>query len=59
MTRKGEISPERTRALVECSSPGRASLYVNGSSGGYAPPITSVEDRKQVLKEVMKVAEGV
>ncbi|WP_061599886.1 N-acetylneuraminate lyase [Streptococcus gordonii] len=54
---EGEISPERTRALVEYFiAKGVQGLYVNGSSGECI--YLSVEDRKRVLEEVMKVAKG-
>ena len=54
---EGEISPERTRALVEYFiTKGVQGLYVNGSSGECI--YLSVEDRKRVLEEVMKVAKG-
>lgn len=54
---EGEISPERTRALVEyLIAKGVQGLYVNGSSGECI--YLSVEDRKRVLEEVMKVAKG-
>ncbi len=52
-----EISPERTCALVEYFiAKGVQGLYVNGSSGECI--YLSVEDRKRVLEEVMKVAKG-
>ena len=54
---EGEISPERTRALVEYFiAKSVQGLYVNGSSGECI--YLSVEDRKRVLEEVMKVAKG-
>ena len=54
---EGEISPERTCALVEYFiAKGVQGLYVNGSSGECI--YLSVEDRKRVLEEVMKVAKG-
>ena len=54
---EGKISPERTRALVEYFiAKGVQGLYVNGSSGECI--YLSVEDRKLVLEEVMKVAKG-
>lgn len=54
---EGEISPERTRALVEYFiNKGVQGLYVNGSSGECI--YQSVADRKLVLEEVMKVAKG-
>lgn len=54
---EGEISPERTRALVEYFiAKDVQGLYVNGSSGECI--YLSVEDRKRVLEEVMKVAKG-
>ena len=54
---EGEISPERTRALVEYFiAKSVQGLYVNGSSGECI--YLSVEDRKRVLEEVMKVAKA-
>ncbi|VTT23543.1 N-acetylneuraminate lyase [Streptococcus gordonii] len=54
---EGEISLERTRALVEYFiAKGVQGLYVNGSSGECI--YLSVEDRKRVLEEVVKVAKG-
>ena len=54
---EGEISPERTRALVEYFiDKGVQGLYVNGSSGECI--YQSVADRKVILEEVMKVAKG-
>ncbi|MCY7041742.1 N-acetylneuraminate lyase [Streptococcus sanguinis] len=54
---EGEISSKRTRALVEYFiAKGVQGLYVNGSSGECI--YLSVEDRKRVLEEVMKVAKG-
>lgn len=53
----GEISPERTRALAEYYvKKGVQGLYVGGSSGECI--YQSVQDRKTVLEEVMKVAKG-
>lgn len=54
---EGQISPERTRALVEYFvAKGVQGLYVNGSSGEciYLSPA----DRKLVLEEVVKAAQG-
>lgn len=54
---KGEISPERVRALTEYHiRKGVKGLYVNGSSGECI--YQSVEDRKTVLENVMAVAKG-
>ena len=54
---EGEISPERTRALVEYFiDKGVQGLYVNGSSGECI--YQSLADRKLVLEEVMKAARG-
>ena len=51
---KGEISPERVRALTEYFVDKKVKgVYVNGSSGEYI--YQSVEDRKVVLENVMKV----
>ena len=53
----GEVSPERTRALVQYFiDKGVQGLYVNGSSGECI--YQSVEDRKLILEEVMAVAKG-
>ena len=53
----GEVSPERTRALVQYFiDKGVQGLYVNGSSGECI--YLSVEDRKKVLENVMEVAKG-
>ena len=52
---QGEVSPERTRALVQYFiDKGVQGLYVNGSSGECI--YQSVEDRKLILEEVMAVA---
>lgn len=49
---QGEVSPERTRALVQYFiDKGVQGLYVNGSSGECI--YQSVEDRKLILEEVM------
>lgn len=54
---QGEVSPERTRALVQYFiDKGVQGLYVNGSSGECI--YQSVEDRKLILEEVMAVAKG-
>ncbi|KXT73060.1 N-acetylneuraminate lyase [Streptococcus sp. DD10] len=54
---EGEISPERTRALVQYFiDKGVQGLYVNGSSGECI--YQSVADRKRILEEVMAVAKG-
>lgn len=51
---KGEISPERVRALTEYFVDKKVrGVYVNGSSGECI--YQSVEDRKVVLENVMKV----
>ena len=51
---KGEISPERVRALTEYFVDKKVKgVYVNGSSGECI--YQSVEDRKVVLENVMKV----
>ena len=51
---QGEVSPERTRALVQYFiDKGVQGLYVNGSSGECI--YQSVEDRKLILEEVMAV----
>jgi len=53
----GEISPERVQALTEYHiKKGVKGVYVNGSSGECI--YQSVEDRKVVLENVMKVAKG-
>lgn len=47
---QGEVSPERTRALVQYFiDKGVQGLYVNGSSGECI--YQSVEDRKLILKK--------
>ena len=52
----GEISPERVRALTEYFVDKKVrGVYVNGSSGECI--YQSVEDRKVVLENVMKVWE--
>jgi N-acetylneuraminate lyase len=52
---KGEISPERVQALTEYFvKKGVKGVYVNGSSGECI--YQSVEDRKLVLENVMKIA---
>ena len=54
---EGEVSPERTRALVQYFiDKGVQGLYVNGSSGECI--YQSVADRKLILEEVMAVAKG-
>ena len=54
---QGEVSPERTRALVQYFiDKGVQGLYVNGSSGECI--YQSVADRKLILEEVMAVAKG-
>ena len=54
---KGEISPERVRALTEYFVDKKVrGVYVNGSSGECI--YQSVEDRKVVLENVMKVREN-
>lgn len=54
---KGEISPEGVRALTRYfAGKGVRGVYVNGSSGECI--YQSVEDRKLVLENVMKAAEG-
>lgn len=53
----GEISPERVQALTRYFvEKGVKGVYVNGSSGECI--YQSVEDRKLVLENVMKAAEG-
>ncbi|MDD2971167.1 MAG: dihydrodipicolinate synthase family protein [Lachnospiraceae bacterium] len=53
----GEISPERVQALTQYYvDKGVKGVYVNGSSGECI--YQSVEDRKIVLENVMKVAKG-
>lgn len=53
----GEISPERVQQLTEYHlEKGVKGVYVNGSSGECI--YLSVEDRKIVLENVMKVAKG-
>lgn len=53
----GEISPERVQALTRYFvEKGVKGVYVNGSSGECI--YQSVEDRKIVLENVMKAAEG-
>lgn len=53
----GNISAERSKALVEfLIEKGVAGLYVGGSSGECI--YLSVEERKQTLEAVMKVAKG-
>lgn len=53
----GEISPERVQALTQYHiDKGVKGIYVNGSSGECI--YQSVEDRKTVLENVMKVAKG-
>lgn len=54
---KGDISPEGVQALTEYFiRKGVKGVYVNGSSGECI--YQSVEDRKVVLENVMKVAKG-
>lgn len=54
---KGEISPERVQKLTHYFIEKKVKgLYVNGSSGECI--YQSVEDRKVVLENVMKVAKG-
>ena len=54
---KGDISPRGVRELTEYFvKKGVKGVYVNGSSGECI--YQSVEDRKTVLENVMKVAEG-
>jgi N-acetylneuraminate lyase len=54
---KGEVSAERTKALVEfLIEKGVSGLYVGGSSGECI--YLSVEDRKKTLEAVMEVAKG-
>ncbi len=54
---KGEISPERTRALTEhLIGKGVTGLYVGGSSGECI--YQSVAERKLLLENVMAVAKG-
>ena len=53
----GEISPERVRALTKYFiEKGVKGVYVNGSSGECI--YQSVEDKKTVLENVVKAAEG-
>ena len=53
----GNISPEAVQALTKyCVEKGVKGVYVNGSSGECI--YQSVEDRKIVLENVMKAAEG-
>ena len=53
----GEVSPERTRALVQYFiDKGVKGVYVNGSSGECI--YLSVADRKLILENVMEVAKG-
>ena len=54
---EGNISPEGVQALTRyCVDKGGKGVYVNGSSGECI--YQSVEDRKVVLENVMKAAEG-
>ena len=54
---QGEVSPERTRALVQYFiDKGVQGLYVNGSSGECI--YQSVEDRKLILEEVHGSCKG-
>lgn len=54
---KGEISPERVQKLAQYFiDKGVKGVYVNGSSGECI--YQSVEDKKTVLENVMKVAKG-
>ena len=54
---KGEVSPERTRALVQYFiDKGVQGLYVNGSSGECI--YQSVEDRKLILKKSWQLPKG-
>ena len=54
---EGHVSPERVRALTEYHiRKGVKGVYVNGSSGECI--YQSVEDKKIVLENVMKAAEG-
>lgn len=54
---EGNISPERVQALTQFMiDKGVKGLYVNGSSGECI--YQSVEDRKVVIENVMKVAKG-
>lgn len=52
---QGEVSPERTRALVQyfIDKKGVQGLYVNGSSGECI--YQSVEDRKLILKKLWQL----
>lgn len=53
----GEISQERVKSLVQYFiDKGVKGIYVNGSSGECI--YQSVEDRKQIIEAVMKVAKG-
>ena len=53
----GEISQERVKSLVQYFiDKGEKGIYVNGSSGECI--YQSVEDRKQIIEAVMKVAKG-
>lgn len=54
---QGEVSPERTRALVQYFiDKGVQGLYVNGSSGECI--YQSVEDRKLILKKSWQLPKG-